>query len=160
MATIANLQIDLSARTARFSEGLQRAQQRVHQFSRRVQVDLQRVTQVGQRAALIFSGMAAALTLVTKRAADYASTMDKVASQTGIAVEQIQELAFAANQSNADLASLESGLRAFVRRTAEAAAGNASFLKGFERLGFTQEQVRAGLEDIDGFLKQLGRAHV
>ena len=155
MATITSLQIDLSARTARFSEGLQRAQQKVQQFSQRVQVDFQRVTQAGQRAALVFSGMTAALTLVTKRAADYASTMDKVASQTGIAVEQMQELAFAANQSNADLASLESGLRAFVRRTAEAAAGNASFLKGFERLGFTQEQVRAGLQDIDGFLMQV-----
>src|SRR5690606_6166262 len=95
VATIANLQIDLSSRTARFSEGLQRAQQRVQQFSQRVQVDLQRVTRVGQRAALVFSGMTAALALTTKRAADYASTMDKVASQTGIAVEQIQELAFA-----------------------------------------------------------------
>src|SRR5690554_4675317 len=155
MATIANLQIDLSARTARFSEGIQRAQQRVQQFSQRVQIDFQRVTQVGQRAALVFSGMTAALTLVIKRAADYASTMDKVASQTGLAVEQVQELAFAANQSNADLASLESGLRAFVRRTAEAAAGNSSFLKGFERLGFTQDEVRAGLQDIDGFLMQV-----
>src|SRR5690606_13184867 len=27
--------------------------------------------------------------------------------------------------------------------------------KGFERLGFTQEQVRAGLQDIDGFLMQV-----
>src|SRR5690606_39311656 len=89
--TIANLQIDLSARTARFSEGFQRAQQRVQQFSRRVQVDFQRVTQVGQRASLVFSGMTAALTLVTKRAASYASTMDRVASQTGIAIEQIQD---------------------------------------------------------------------
>src|SRR5690606_24975965 len=46
-------------------------------------------------------------------------------------------------------------LRAFVRRTAEAAAGNTSFLKGFERLGFTQEEVRAGLQDIDGFLMRV-----
>src|SRR5690606_41310265 len=104
----------------------------------------------GQRASLVFSGMTAALTLVTKRAASYASTMDRVASQTGIAIEQIQELAFAANQSNADLASLESGRRAFVRRTAEPAAGNTSFLKGLERLGFAQEQRRSWLHDLDG----------
>jgi len=155
MATIANLQIDLSARTARFSEGLQRAQQRVQQFSQRVQVDLQRVTQVGQRAALVFSGMAAGLTLLTRNAGQYASQIKDAADQTGLAYRSMQELSYAASQSAADFQTLMSGLRAFVRRTAEAAAGNASFLKGFERLGFTQEQVRAGLQDIDGFLMQV-----
>src|SRR5690606_24732074 len=155
MATIANLQIDLSARTAKFSESIQRAQQRVQQFSQRVQVDLQRVTQVGQRAALVFSGMAAGLAVLTRNAGQYASQIADAADQTGIAYKAMQELSFAASQSAADFQTLMSGMRAFNRRTAEAAAGNISFLKGFERLGFTQEQVRAGLQDIDGFLMQV-----
>src|SRR5690606_36153287 len=113
MATIANLQIDLSARTARFSEGLQRAQQRVQQFSQRVQVDLQRVTQVGQRAALVFSGMAAGLTLLTRNAGQYAAQIKDAADQTGIAYKAMQELSFAASQSAADFQTLMSGLRAF-----------------------------------------------
>src|SRR5690606_16175475 len=150
MATIANLQIDLSARTARFSEGLQRAQQRVQQFSQRVQMDLQRITQVGQRAALVFSGMTAALTVLTRSAGRYAGQMKGAADQLGLTYRSMQELSYAASQSAADLQTLISSMRAFNRRTAEAARGNTSFLKGFERLGFTQEEVRAGLQDIDG----------
>src|SRR5690606_10692074 len=155
MATLAALTIDLQARTGKFSESIQRAQQRVPQVSQRVQVDLQRVTQVGQRAALVFSGLTAGLTLLTRNAGQYAGQIKDAADQTGIAYKAMQELSYAASQSAADFQILMSGLRAFVRRTAEAAAGNTSFLKGFERLGFTQEEVRAGLQDIDGFLMQV-----
>src|SRR5690606_16773926 len=108
MATIANLQIDLSARTARFSEGLQRAQQRVQQFSQRVQVDLQRITQVGQRAALAFSGLTAGLTLLTRNAGQYAGQIKDAADQTGIAYKAMQELSYAASQSAADFQTLMS----------------------------------------------------
>src|SRR5690606_14095566 len=155
MATIANLQIDLSARTARVSEGLQRAQQRVQQFSQRVQMALQRIPQVGRRPALVLPGMAAGLTVLTRNAGQYAGQSKDAADQLGLAYRSMQELSYAASQSAADFQTLMSGMRAFIRRTAEAAAGNTSFLKGFERLGFTQEEVRAGLQDIDGFLMQV-----
>src|SRR5690606_35311800 len=78
-----------------------------------------------------------------------------VAEQTGFAMETMQELRFAVEQSAGDFQSLISALRAFNRRTAEAARGNQSFLSGFERLGFTQEEVRAGLQDMEGFLLQV-----
>lgn len=159
MATrIAGLQIDLSARTARFSEGLQRAQKRMEDFQKRavsLNETFQRMTAVAQKAAVVYGALSGAITLATRRAAQYAAQVKDVSEQTGFAIETMQQLRFAVEQSAGDFQSLISALRAFNRRTAEAARGNQSFLSGFERLGFTQEQVRAGLQDMESFLLQV-----
>src|SRR5690606_15670147 len=158
MARIASLSIDLTARTARFSEGLQRAQKRMEDFQKRavsLNETFQRMTAVAQKAAAAYGAISGAITLATRRAAQYAAQVKDVSEQTGFAIETMQQLRFAVEQSAGDFQSLISALRAFNRRTAEAARGNQSFLSGFERLGFTQEQVRAGLQDMEGFLLQV-----
>lgn len=158
MATIANLQIDLSARTARFSEGLQRAQKRMADFQKRamsLSETFQRLTVATQRAAIAYGALSGAIALLSRRAGQFASQIADAADQTGFAVETMQELRFAVEQSAGDFQSLMSALRAFNRRTAEAARGNQSFLAGFERLGFTQEEVRSGLQDMERFLLQV-----
>ena len=103
MATrIAGLQIDLSARTARFSEGLQRAQKRMQDFQKRamsLNEAFQRMTAVAQKAAVAYGALSGVITLATRRAGQYAAQIKDVAEQTGFAMETMQELRFAVEQS-------------------------------------------------------------
>src|SRR5690606_26761006 len=130
---------------------LQRAQKRMQDFQKRavsLNETFQRMTAVAQKAAVAYGAISSAITLLSRRAGQFASQIADAADQTGFAVETMQQLRFAVEQSAGDFQSLIGALRAFNRRTAEAARGNQSFLGGFERLGFTQEQVRAGLQDM------------
>src|SRR5690606_40000884 len=100
-----------------------------------------------RRMTLALGGVAGALTANTISAARWADEIDRVRRQTGMSAEAVQRLGYVARQTGADTATLESGLRSLARRADEAARGNTQFLRGFERLGLTQEQVRAQLYD-------------
>src|SRR5690606_1294021 len=155
LASIASLAVHLIAQTTRFVKPLQEAERHVERFSSRTTDYLQKVQSVSKRAGVALAAIKGTVLASTKLAADYASSVANVADQTGLAIESVQQLRYAVEQSGGDFNLLQTGMRAFVRRAAEAAQGNASFLKGFERLGISQEEVRTGLHDIEGLLMRV-----
>src|SRR5690606_4400872 len=72
-----------------------------------------------------------------------------------ILIESVQGLRFAAEQSSTDIKTLEVGLRSLARRSAEAALGNTSFAKGFERLGVNVVDANGNLKDMETILMEV-----
>jgi phage-related minor tail protein len=69
----------------------------------------------------------------TRAALDYADALAKTASFTGISVEALQELSFAAGQSGVNTNLLNSSLTAFVKRVGEAKNGMGPLSSGLKQ---------------------------
>src|SRR5690606_11720257 len=109
-----------------------------------------RMSDLAKKSSAAFAAIAGSITAAAIAGGRYADQMQAIAGQTGLAVESVQALSHAAMRFNADLGLLQTSLRAFVRRSAEAAQGNMTFLQTFQMLGISQEEVAAGLHDIEG----------
>lgn len=83
--------------------------------------------------------------------ASMGDSMAKASQRTGVGVERLSELAYAAEQSGADLGTLETGLRRMQKTIAEAAAGSQSAEEALAKLGLSIEQL-AGLSPDQQFM--------
>jgi len=121
----------------RIAKGLQKAEQRLKAFG-------EGVRSVGTR---VFAAGAAALTplLGAVRAfSESGDTLEKMSRRTGVSVEALSELGFAAEQSGADLETLETGLRKMQKSIAAAATGSDGAVEALARLRLTAADL-AGL---------------
>lgn len=78
---------------------------------------------------------AGALALMVTEAVATGSEVSKASKKFGVGAEEIQELAYAAKQSETDIGDLGTGLKNMRRRAAEASSGNKEMAKGFAQLG-------------------------
>ena len=87
----------------------------------------------------VFSAVGGAIIgTITKAAMDFAGfgdTLDKMSIRTGISVEALSELRYAAEQSGSSLAALENGVKRMQRAIGEAAQGSATYVDAFQSLG-------------------------
>src|SRR5690606_5551309 len=67
--------------------------------------------------------------------------VNKASDRTGVAVEALSELAYAADQSGANLETLEAGLRRMQASVLDAAKGSKSAQENLAMLGLTVEQL-------------------
>ena len=170
---VGNIQARITATTGRFESAVRRVNSRlgsVEKSAQRVKDRIRstnrvfddfnrRLEKVGQTASRMqkwigatFAAQAASIGLAVRQAAAYAGQMSAVAGQTGLAVETVQALSYVAQQSDADMKLLSTGLRAFTRRTAEAAQGNRTFAKYFEQLGVRVKEVDGSLRPLEDVL--------
>ena len=101
------------------------------------------VTALGTRLATLGG---AALTPIAGMAFHFKNSGDalnKMAARTGVSVEALSELSFAAEQSGADLETLEAGLKAMQRNLVSAADGSREMRATLARLGLTIADVKA-----------------
>jgi hypothetical protein len=81
---------------------------------------------VGQYATLAAGAAVASVAALTKNAIDYADEMGKAAQRTGIGVEALSRLRFAASLSDVELDTLQTSVRHLSNNLAEAAGNPAS----------------------------------
>ena len=127
----------------RLSAGLRRAQRRLRAFGAGVR-------QVGLR--LVAAGVAALAPLaatvrVFTKAGD---ELEKMSRRTGFTVEALSELGFAAEQSGADLATLEKGVRTMQRAVNDLGRGLSTQVDAFGDLGLAIEDLQ-GLSPEEQF---------
>ncbi len=84
-------------------------------------------------------------------AAEAADAVATSATKTGVAVEQYQELAYAASQSNVETQTLDSALVKQTNSLAELADGTEAQVEAYTALGLSQEEL-AGLSPDEAFL--------
>lgn len=126
--------VELFADDSRLVRGLNAASKRLKAWG-------QSVTAAGQR--MLSAGMAAVGGLLGASGL-FASMGDRVAKasqRTGIGVERLSELAYAAEQSGADLETLEGGLRRMQKTIAEAAGASESARETLAKLGLSIQQL-------------------
>ena len=136
--------VELFADDSRLVRGLKAASKRLKAWG-------QSVTAAGQR--MLSAGTAAVGGLLGASGvfASMGDTLAKASQRTGIGVERLSELAYAAEQSGADLETLEAGVRKMQKALAEAAVGSESARSALAALGLSITQL-AGLSPDKQFM--------
>jgi hypothetical protein len=113
--------VELFVKDNRLVKGLNAASARLKAFGASVQALGAKLAGLGVTLAVPFLGAA-------KLFADMGDDMAKMSARTGVAVEALSQLRFAAERSGAGAEDLERGLRTMNRNVIEAARGSATTL--------------------------------
>lgn len=112
---------------------------------------------LGMTAALAAGvvAVAAAAGEAAHKYSDYVTEVERGSRATGISLEKMSGLKFAAEETGTSYDSLVTGLTRFASTVVKAAAGGEQQMEMFKRLGISQEQVKAGEKDMGPLLEQV-----
>ena len=106
-------------------------------------------------SALMGAGLVAAAGMAVEAARKYSEYVDAVSKGsrvTGISVESMSKLKFAAEATYTSYEALTQGLTRFASNVVKAAQGSEAQAKAFTALGISHEQLVAGEKDLNGLL--------
>lgn len=135
--------IEIYAKDHRLVKGLNAASDKLKAFGAGI-------TSVGKRLSLLGAGLTAPLVASAKVFADMGSDLLDMSQRTGVSVEALSELGYAAEQTGTDMATLEAGLRRMQRTILDASDGMASAVDALTHLGLSVDQLQ-GLSPEDQF---------
>lgn len=101
------------------------------------------VRDIGLKLFAVGSAVTGAFLTTAKIFSDVGDALDKMAGRTGVGVEALSEIGFAAEQSGADMETLEKGLRAMQRTIVEAGSGSKTAADALGRLGLSVDELLA-----------------
>lgn len=122
--------IELYTKDTKLVKGLNRAAARLKAFG-------DGITAVGKRMTALGAAIVTPLFAASKVFADMGDTVAKSAARTGASVEALSELAFAAEQSGSDLATLEGSLTKMQKFLVAAAQGSGQATDSLAQLGLS-----------------------
>lgn len=102
----------------------------------------------------IVGGMVAAAT----SAADYGSTLVDMSARTGASVESLSKLGYAAQQTGADMSTVENGLKFVSRNAVEAANGTGPAADAFKQLGISVTDASGNMKTAEELFVETGNA--
>lgn len=126
--------VELAIKDSKLVKGLRGAEQKLKAWGASIAGVGARLAGLGTAALTAFFGDA-------KVFADMGSDLLDMSQRTGVSVEALSELGFAADQSGADMQTLEGGLRRMQQLIADAAGGSASARQALDRLGISVEDL-------------------
>jgi hypothetical protein len=141
--SIGRLVIDFVANTAGFETDTARATKALEKRAK--EIDRQ-IANIGRVAAAVGAAAAVGFIALTKAAIDAADGMNDMSKATGLSVESLSQLQYAAEQSGSNLDGLETGLRRLSKAAADAADGSKESADAFKKIGVS-------VKDADGSLR-------
>ncbi len=121
----------------KLTKGLRAAQKRLQAFG-------EGLRSIGTRLGAIGASALAALFGTAKTFADMGDSLDEMSARTGVSVETLSELGFAAELAGADMETLETGIRKMQKTISEAIGGSKSAADALAQLGLSV----ANLKDL------------
>ena len=122
--------VEIFADDRRLARGLRRASARLKAFGTAIRG-------MGLRMMALGAAVVAPMLASVKVFASLGDQLNKMSARTGVAVEELSSLAFAAEQSGADLQTLEGGLRGMQRSILNLERGLSTSKDSFDDLGIT-----------------------
>lgn len=129
----------------KFSKGLDKARKQLADFG-------SSLTSIGTKVGAIGAGILAPLAAASARFASMGDEINKASQRTGVGVEALTELKYAAEQSGASFEELESGLKKMQKTLFEAAGGSKEALTSLAAIGVTLDDLK-GLSPDEQFVK-------
>jgi len=102
----------------------------------------QGVTRIGAGLTAVGVGIVSPLFAAARVAGEYGGTILAASQKTGVWIEAIQELAFAASQAGSSLEGLTSGLKFLQRNLAAGAAGGHAAIALFKSIGLSVDELK------------------
>lgn len=139
--SLGTLTLDLIARTGGFEAGMDKAGRTANKKLRQIEREAQARAQAIEGAFKnIAAGVAAAWSALNavqsvKAVADYADQLSKLSQRTGVAVEGLAALSYAASLNDATFDDLQNGLKGLSNKMLEAASKGGEAAAAFDALG-------------------------
>lgn len=163
------LKVKIGADTVSFEDAVQRVQGRlgnmqgaIDKASRKIKDFGGGVQNLGKKMLPLsgaVSGAGAALFGLGVSAAGSGNKIDKASKSAGLSAEAYQELGFAVGQvSDITESELGQSLERLARRMGQAADGNETMVKAFEKVGISQEEIASGTVDTEEAFMALANA--
>ncbi len=114
----------------KLTKGLRAAQKRLQAFG-------EGLRSIGTRLGAIGASALTALFGTAKTFADMGDSLDEMSARTGVSVETLSELGFAAELAGADMETLETGIRKMQKTISEAIGGSKSAADALTQLGLS-----------------------
>jgi len=156
MATVGTLIFEMSANIARLQQDMAKAQTTVKTATEGITSAIN--VAKGAIEALGFSLSAHAFVSFIEGGIEAEASLHRLALQTGITVETLSALRPVAKEAGTDLdtaAGMVNKLEKNMLTFAQSGGGKAA--DAFKQLGYTQDQVRTGLQNMDTFLPEFAR---
>lgn len=156
MATdLAKLVVRLEAQTAQYMAGMQAAEARLARFNKQATVF---AAGAGAAIGQALVGLASRFVDMGKAAIDNADQLGKLSQATGVSVEALSQLQFAADLSGLSTEELAASLSKLARSGAEAAAGSRAQVEAFQRLGVSVKNTDGSLKGTEELLLDVAQA--
>jgi hypothetical protein len=143
MATIGKLAVQITADAAGLTTGLKKAESEISSFSDKAEALVGKLRAIGPAAILAGGAFAGAL---VKNVADTADELAKLSAKTGIAVEDLSRLQYAAGLSGVSSDQLGGAITKLSKNMADAATGTGDAAAAFDAMGVS-------VKNADGTLK-------
>ncbi|MCC7408664.1 MAG: hypothetical protein IT442_11380 [Phycisphaeraceae bacterium] len=127
--------VELFADSSKLIRGLRLAQAKLEAFG-------QMVRGLGLKMTALGAAMVAPMLAATKVFAGMGDDLAKMSARTGVSVESLSELGFAAELSGMSMEDLETSLRKMQKTLVEAASGSAGAVDALAKLGLTAEDLQ------------------
>lgn len=147
--SLGTLTLDLVAKIGGFEQGLTKAERLAKQKSSAISKN---AAVIGAAAATAALAAGAAITVLTKKSIDQADALGKMSTRTGIAVEDLSKLQYAAGLSGTSIEAVENATKRLAVVQAEAAAGTKTQAEVFERIGISATDASGNLRSTSDII--------
>ena len=113
-----------------------------------------KIGKIGKVVAVAGAAVTAAFTAIVLKTADVGDQFDKMSLRTGIAVEDLSALAYAADITGTDIGGLEVGLKFLTAGMDDAEKGTGLAKEAFEELGISVVDIEGNLRPTVDVLKE------
>lgn len=166
MAEVGALNIDLSANSAKFSDGMNKAKSALSDFeksAKRIAKDLDKFgksmegmgRKLSTNLSLPIAAVGAAIGVAMHKTAEYADEINNMAVRTGFSRESLQELKFAADQTGVSMDGIQTSAMKLSKTIGEAAQGNKSAQQAFQNLGISIKDAEGNLRPANEIFNEV-----
>jgi ribosomal protein L12E/L44/L45/RPP1/RPP2 len=149
VASIGSLVVDLRANTGSFETDLGRAAKAATKRSKEINDSFSRI---GNQLSVLGLAAAAGLAAMAKAAIDNADNLRDMSQASGISVEALSQLQYAAKLSGTSLEDIAAGFRKLSSSAADAAAGVKGPADAFKQLGISATEADGSLKGTEELL--------
>lgn len=151
--SLGSLVVTLEANMVRFNQNMEEAARRTEQGANRMQAGLDAAK--GAITALASVATVGLLAALVKGAIDAADNLRDMSQKTGIAVEELNGLGFAAGQAGGNLESMVSAAGKLNKSITDAAGGGKDTSAAFKALGIDVEGANGELKKADVVMAEI-----
>lgn len=156
--TIRSLAVAFTARTKNFTKGIKRMMRKLKKFRNAIGGVVKSIARIGVGIAAGFAAGAAAIFAVTNRVTQMGDKFAKASKATGIMVEDLSGLGFAAERSGSSIDAVLKSIGVFAKNASMASDGLATYTREFDKLGVSITNEKGELKDIKDLFLETGDA--
>lgn len=155
MSQIGNLVVTLSADIANYLRSMASGARETESHAGRIRAAMESISAATPAIGVAALAAGTALAVMVKESIDAADNLRDMSQKTGVAIETLNGLGFAAGQAGGDLESVASAAGKMNKAVTEAAGGNKEASDAFDALGISITDAEGNLKSADVLIAEV-----